>query len=314
MTVLDIFSKRLRKLKSDPVDIYTYDVIPRKLRVQVIHILDEALGDELKYKDRYNKVRNAYTFIVESLSREYGVFNLFDDDLNSNSRRHHYRELVEFILTEKDTEKVLDAIELSFKTVDKFTRNFEYLSERYYDKRASTAIDELNNRFLENDVGYQFENGQIIRVDSKILHNEVVKPILSLLKGCQFFGAEDEFLKAHDHYRHHRNKEAIAECLKSFESVLKAICDDNQWKYSSSDGANRLLTICFENELIPTYLQSEFSSIRSILESGIPTIRNKVSGHGQGGEVIDVPRHLVSYALHITAASILFLVESYQAK
>lgn len=31
-------------------------------------------------------------------------------------------------------------------------------------------------------------------------------------------------------------------------------------------------------------------------------------------ELVDVPRHLVSYALHVTAASILFLVESHRAK
>ncbi len=309
MAIFDIFSKRLKRLESEPVDIYSYDVIPRKLRVQVIHILDEALGDELKYKDRYNQVRNAYTFIVESLSREYGVFNLFDDDMNSNSRRHHYRELINFILNEKDTERVLDALEISFRMVDKFTRNFEYLSERHYDERASAAIDELNKRFSEHSVGYQFENGQIIRIDSKLLHSDVIKPVLSLLKDKYFAGAEDEFLKAHDHYRHQRNKEAIAECLKSFESLLKGICDKNRWTYSSKDTAKKLLEIVFEKELIPEYLQSEFTSLRSILESGIPTVRNRVGGHGQGNEKVDVPSHLVAYSIHLTASSILFLVE-----
>lgn len=162
---------------------------------------------------------------------------------------------------------------------------------------------------MEHSVGYQFENGQIIRIDSKLLHNEVVKPVLSLLKDKHFSGAEEEFLKAHDHCRHNRNKEAIAECLKSFESVLKGICDKNRWAYTAKDTAKKLLEIVFEKELLPEYLQSEFSSLRSILESGIPTVRNRVGGHGQGSEIVGVPNHLVAYAIHLTASSILFLVE-----
>ena len=309
MAIFDIFSKRLKRLESQPVDIFTYDVIPRKLRVQVIHILNEALGGELQYKDRYTKVRDAYTFIVEVLSSEYGLFNLFDDDPNSNSHRNHYRELVDFILSEKDANKVIDAIELSFRLVDTVTRNIEYFSEPNYNERADEAVLDLNNRFLENAIGYQYENRHIIRIDSKLLHSDVIKPVLSLLKNKHFAGAEEEFLKAYDHYRHQRNKEAIAECLKTFESLLKGICDKNRWAYSSKDTAKKLLDIIFEKEIIPEYLQSEFTSLRSLLESGIPTVRNRVGGHGQGNEKVDAPSHLVSYAIHLTASSILFLVE-----
>ena len=309
MAILDIFSKRIKKIRSENVDTYTYDNFPRKLRVQIIHILNEALGNELQYKDSYTKVGGAYAFIVKALSREYGVFNLVDDDPNSNSHRHHYRELNNFILGEQDTEKVIDAVEFSFHVINKSTRYFEYFSERYYEERADLAIDELNKRFLEHGVGYQFENDQIIRVDSKFIHAEVVKPIFVLLKDKHFAGAEDEFLKAHDHLRHHRNKEAIAECLKSFESVLKGICDKNKWSYGGNSTASKLIEIICEKKLIPAYLQSEFTSLRGILESGIPTVRNKVGGHGQGAEKIDVPYYLVAYALHLTAASILFLIE-----
>lgn len=123
MAILDIFSKRLKKLNPESIDTYTYDTFSRKLRVQIIHIMNEALGDDLQYKDRYNKVSHAYTYIVESLSREYGVFNLFGDDPNFNFQRHHYRELINFILSEKETVKAIDAIEMSFNVIDKATRN-----------------------------------------------------------------------------------------------------------------------------------------------------------------------------------------------
>jgi hypothetical protein len=46
------------------------------------------------------------------------------------------------------------------------------------------------------------------------------------------------------------------------------------------------------------------------LESGIPTVRNKTSGHGQGASYSQIPAHLAAYALHLSAANILFLSAS----
>lgn len=47
----------------------------------------------------------------------------------------------------------------------------------------------------------------------------------------------------------------------------------------------------------------------TLLESGVPTVRNRQSGHGHGVQVSDVSPHLARYALHLTAATILLLVE-----
>jgi len=64
------------------------------------------------------------------------------------------------------------------------------------------AVEELNERFREHGVGYQFEELKIVRVDSQVLHAEVVKPALHLLSESAFSGANADFLKAHEHYRH----------------------------------------------------------------------------------------------------------------
>jgi len=45
------------------------------------------------------------------------------------------------------------------------------------------------------------------------------------------------------------------------------------------------------------------------LESGIPTIRNKEGGHGQGVNISNVPEHFASYSLHLTASNLLFLMQ-----
>src|SRR5690606_22438334 len=142
------------------------------------------------------------------------------------------------------------------------------------------AIKELNIRFKEAGVGYQFEQGELIRVDSQFIHSEVVKPVLELLgKNKDYRGASAEFLAAHEHYRHQRYKECLNDCLKSFESLMKSIHKKHSWTFNQNDTAKKLINGCLTNGLIPQYLQNQFSSINILLESGVPTIRNKEGGH-----------------------------------
>jgi len=168
-------------------------------------------------------------------------------------------------------------------------------------------------RFREQGVGYQYESGEIIRVDSQIIHSEAVKPVLRLLSAHRFQGANEEFLQAHEHYRHGRYKECLNDCLKAFESTMKTICDKQGWSYQPTDTAKKLINVCFQNALIPTYLQNQVTSLRSSLESGVPTVRNKLGGHGQGSQPCIVPQYFAAYQLHMTASTILFLIEAEKA-
>jgi hypothetical protein len=77
-----------------------------------------------------------------------------------------------------------------------------------------------------------------------------------------------------------------------------------------TDAAKELIDVCLRNDLIPPLIQSHTGGVRATLESGIRTIRNRLSGHGQGPTVVDVPPHYASYVLHLTATTIQFLVES----
>jgi diphthamide synthase (EF-2-diphthine--ammonia ligase) len=74
--------------------------------------------------------------------------------------------------------------------------------------------------------------GTIGTRQSELIHTGAVKPALALLHGKEFAGAQEEFLKAHEHYRQGKSKEALAECLKAFESVMKVICIKRKWAHS----------------------------------------------------------------------------------
>ena len=196
---------------------------------------------------------------------------------------------------------MLDVVEVCFSIAEQEIKMADMVRD---------AIGELNRRFVEHGVGYYFSNGQIVRIDSKFVHSEVVKPALRLLAQSRYAGAQEEFLRAHKHYRDSESKEAINECLKALESTMKSICKKRGWRYDEKAGASKLIGICFDNGLVPPFWKSHFDALRSTLESGAPTARNRLSGHGQGETPTAVPAHIVGYVLHMTAAAIVFLAEA----
>lgn len=306
MTIIELYSKRQKRIRGDVPDVYVYDDVPRPLRVQIISSWQDALGNRRQYRD--GKVSEAYKFIVKTLCREYGVFDL---PLRTAHPRANSDEILEnFFLHVEDIEKVFDVVELAFKVIDRMTREYTYLHRDNHSRYANDAIEELNARFKEHGVGYQFVDGEIIRVDSELIHVEAVKPALRLLNSENYEGAQDEFLGAYEHYRHGKNKEALNDCLKSFESTMKSICDKRGWQYPSNATSKALIDVCFKNELVPQFWQQQLGSLRSMLESSIPTGRNKLGGHGQGAAPVTVPDHLTAYMLHMTASTLVFLVNA----
>lgn len=311
MSIFNLFSKRQKTLRGEVPDVFSYDTIPQALKVQIVHIWNDTIGSEQEYFDSYCGTHGAYQYVVDTLCREYGVFTLRNSD--DYGDKNYRTELANFLLRQADHEKILDAIELSFRLIDRMTRTWEFLKRSNASELADSAIDELNARFLEHGVGYRFEEGEVVRVDSELLHAEAVKPALALLRAPEYAGAQAEFLKAHEHYRHGRAKEALAECLKSLESVMKSICAKRKWTHDANATSNALIQVLFDKGLVPPFWSQHFSALRSTLESGVPTARNRLGGHGQGANVVQVPSHLVAYVLHQTASTVVFLTEAEKA-
>jgi hypothetical protein len=306
MGIYETFSKRMKRLtqKGQP-DVYQYDELPRSFRVQVMHVWRDAIGDNLRPAEFSGK---KWTEINNTMAREKGVFSLGDaGEIPS-------KQCGQFFL-QANTEDALDLIEMTFRVIDREVRRLPQYNRRVTGiaQEPDEAIKELNHRFREHNIGYQYESGELIRIDSQFVHAEVVKPVLSLLHETGFKGAEEEFLKAHEHHRHGRFKEAITEALKTFESTMKAICDAQKWTYPATATAKPLIDILFDKGLIPPPMQSHFTALRTTLEAGLPTVRNKTSGHGQGAQPVNVPDYLAAYALHLAATNILFLVQAHKA-
>lgn len=266
MAIYDLFSKRQKRLRGDVPDVYQYTNLPQNFRVQVVHIVKSTIGNDSDYNTPASKI---YNYINNTLCREYGVFKL------QEYASENFEYIYNFFLKEKDPEKCLDVIELTFKCINGYVRQNSW-EFRDCHQSPDDAIEELNNRFRESGIGYQFESGEVVRVDSQFIHSDVVKPTLQILGNSQeFAGANDEFLSAHEHYRHQRFKECLNDCLKSFESLMKAIHKKRSWEYGSTDTAKKLISSCLSNGLIPDYMQNQFSSLRILLESGVPDLTHE---------------------------------------
>ncbi|MDP8226866.1 MAG: hypothetical protein P9L89_04405 [Candidatus Celaenobacter polaris] len=303
MTIFELFSKRQKILRGEVPEVYQYEKIPNPLRVQIVHIIRDAIGIDKGLYGQINRRNEAYEFIHTTLCREYGVFTLGKGDYGETNEEC----ILDFLLHEVNIEKVLDVVELTFRFIENFIKiNLsQYKSSTKIAITPDGAVEELNERFKEHGVGYQFVGGVIIRVDSTYIHSEVVKPVLNLLWNNKFQGANDEYLHAHENYRQGKNKE----CLKAFESTMKIICKEKGWSYDVNDAAKKLINVCLQNNLIPNFTQNQFTSLRSLLESGIPTIRNKLGGHGQGQTPQKVDDEMTRYALNLTGSNIIFLIE-----
>lgn len=318
--ITNIYSKRLEKVDMTN-NIYEYELIPDKLRIQIIFIVRDAFGN----------LNSVWETVKEQLCREYGLECLVNYYVEDDQK-----ECEAFLKTVKNVNNFLDMVELIFDIIQNkmgpVIRNNNYTLKNNPDGLRilpEDAVVELNHRFKENNFGYEFIEGRIIRMDRKFTHNELVRPALNLLFEEEFKSANDEFLIAHTYYKEGCSKEnpnedfknAIINCNKAFESTMKIICEKNKERltnYSIKHTANDLINDLVEADIIPAHLSHSFHGIKNILkglksslESGLPVIRNKV-GHGKGTEEEWVSEEFVTYAINLAATNIVLLVNIYK--
>ena len=306
----DLFSYRKRVAAGDPPDVFVYDELPKGLRIQIIHIWRDAIGPFYLSRGRTNP---DWKEIHNIVAREHGVLMLGKDHHPDHHRAFDSR-CETYLISASAVDDALDLIEASFMYLDEKVRRFSPSDRglRGIKMTASAAIEELNTRFRRAGVGYQFEAGQLFRVDSELIHSEVVRPTLRYLHQKGFEGPRDEFLQAHAHYRAGETKDAITDANNALESTLKTICDQQRWQYAPGARVSDLLKVVRENGLLPDYLDASFDQLVATLKSGLPKVRNEVGAHGQGAAPRETPDYVAAYALHLAAAKILFLVEAHK--
>ena len=305
--VYDLYSRRRLRGLQQEADVYSYDEIPEILRGQIPHIWRSAMGPVRVYFNADWEDNANWALIQELLCRERGLEYLGGD------KRTPMNDCIHYLKTEENTDFRLDLVEISFTHINTLQNlRDSVLTILQITQDPDSAISELNERFRNAAFGYRFENGQIVRIDSELVHAEIVKPSLVLLSDKRFSAPQGEYLTAHGHYRSGHFGDAVTNANNAFESTMKVICDIKGWQYSKGDRASDLIKIMRHNCLLPEYTEKAFDAFLSTLQHGLPTVRNNAGGHGKGNAPA-TPQHLAAYAMHLAAANIVLLVEAFQA-
>ena len=298
MAIYETFSKRKRRAEQTEPDVYQYDEIPETLRVQVWRIFRKSIGH----------INQPWDYARETIAQELGRTTLANF-------KNPQEDCLSFLRSEQNVDYWLDLVEILARIIDRILRQFSVhqREDGGITQEPDDAIEELNGRFGEARLGYQYENGQIVRIDSQLIHAEITKPALQLLSDPRFKGAEEEFLDAHRHYRAGEYEDCITNALKAFESTLKAICVLREWEYPTKSRASDLLRIVRREKLFPDYLDTSFDQLYGTLHSGLPKVRNEAGGHGQGATPRQTPDYIAAYALHLAATKIVLLLRAFQS-
>ena len=212
----ELLSKRIKNADGE-LEVFTYNSFPQAFRNQVFYILEDVLEPHSAYNE------SLWDIFEEKFCREKGLKGMGYGKLQNG----YGKSSIEEYFKDCDDIDFLDAIDYFFYLIDKKIRTIkpEYQYDYDADGAINAAIAELNYRFKQHNLGYEFANSQIITIDSTFLHKTAVKPTLKLLFEEGFEGAEDEIRNVYERRRKGDNKNAILEAGKAFESTMKIICD-----------------------------------------------------------------------------------------
>jgi hypothetical protein len=179
--IFETFARRKRQQSrnGDP-EIYTYDQAPEHMRHQICEALSEGIGNYYRGYSYHTPPLNAND-IWEQIDRicrkEMYSYLSYIQETDLRLR------FLTYVLRIPDMDDFLSVVEIGCVGLRMIREVYGFDDPNYRgaQQKSVDAIEEINARFEQHSVGYQFENGQIIRVDSKLTHSEIIKPALVLL-------------------------------------------------------------------------------------------------------------------------------------
>lgn len=174
--------------------------------------------------------------------------------------------------------------------------------EAYYaqhdDEAKRSELERTTNRILsEETLPLRLSQGQLFQVDSEFLDAEVIARTEELLAANDYAGALDEFREARNDLAAGDHREAIAKAQHAFESTMKTILGSGAVNWNANKLIDELRVSGFYRDL--PHDENAFGP--SVL-MGLPFLGNRYGRHGQGGTVVEIPRHYAELAIHLSGA------------
>lgn len=228
---------------------------------------------------------------------------------------------IEKLLTSFETEEILDFLDIIIVNIEKTIQEYKKSEPPYFYEDAGSSVRELvnykkefinslNDVFQHNNLGYEVVNNTITTKKSDFLHVETICKPLTLLVNEEFSGPLKEFEIAIDKYTHKKYEDAVIEACKAFESTMKAVLEKLNVKNFDKLPAKGLINLLKEHGIFESFQDDNLNMLTSIL-LGLPTIRNKKAGHGDGIDTKEVERSYASFALNLAGSYIVFMLDRY---
>ena len=135
--------------------------LPRELRVQIVQIWQKGFGPSERFHPGPDM---AYHEINRILCEEHMMLQL---PQASHCPLPLCGIIAEYFVNIEDTAKALDVVQVVFTTMEKMLHKInDGHGDAFYKSRfqSSEIIDELNRRFSEKNVGYQYRQGRIEKI------------------------------------------------------------------------------------------------------------------------------------------------------
>lgn len=167
---------------------------------------------------------------------------------------------------------------------------------------------EINGVFEDQDLPWLLVDGRLIKIDAKQFEQDLKLKAIEQMQELQdassaFQSAYDELVKAVEHLDRGDYTDAVINANKSYESVMKVICGENE----KSAGALAGLIANDENLNLPDGIDP--GAFKEKVLMSLPYIRNHAAAHGAGQRSSQADRALANLAVNLSCALSTFLIQ-----
>lgn len=283
--------------------------IPSELRFQLVNILERSIDG----------LRRPGTLTIPNFNPD-SVWDAIYDDMASEiglpgiDRRYAKDSVTRYLQTEEDAYLVLTAIEVAIRYIcinQRRLKNYTHYEPPQYD--CAATIDRFNTVMGRAGFPFSFAQGIIVRSDSEYLTVEVVSPALELLARSSFDPALDDFRRAlKKNLEDPTDKTVLTLANSSLESTMKHILKLRSEPYrEEKDTAGSLIAAILKTGIVKPWQEDQLAQVRELLTAGAPRVRNKLGGHGAEPNSTPPEPYMISFGLHLAAATIVMLVRGH---
>lgn len=276
------FSKRFEKALQEGRLAPSLADRARKRLWQVLMKFDDSYGYQPDPNDRWIEYSSASRMVEMDLAKLYGSK---DFDLRSGQKAEG---LCEAFLVEAPAPHVFDAVQY-------------WVGYLYGDEKIYAFHREINQVLDQEHVGWIFSAGHFFKLDSEFMAEAVLNKATDLLVSGDYDGPLEEFVKAREHLDAEDYKEAVDYACMAYESTLKVVVGQDHG--TALELAKKLPKDIYQG--VPDSLAGQMNAK---VWDALPTLRNKLGGHGQGPRSTSPPREFAELAVHLSGAFIHFLI------